>query len=170
VVSLISPLIELSKSTIRNNIVLDRDVSESGLLEVLCLTLLRDFVYGFANREFTTINPHDPTIVPCERKRIALARAILADSNILVFDEPLMGMEDCDSEQAIQSTVRDMSHKKTTIILTNNPALVTDVDCIYMLDKGKVVESGNHHSLIGGGGLYANLYLRYFTDSSSLLN
>ncbi|WED43918.1 ABC transporter ATP-binding protein [Legionella cardiaca] len=82
-----------------------------------------------------------------QRQRIAIARAVLKDAPILILDEATSAVDN-DTELAIQQALATISHNKTTIIIAHRLSTVTGADIIYVLDKGHIIEQGNHQQLI----------------------
>lgn len=92
-----------------------------------------------------------------ERQRIALARVLLEDTDILVFDEPTSAL-DSESEGYIQQTLRDLHGKKTLIVIAHRLATVVEADQLLVIDDGMVVERGTHSELLAKEGAYSNLF------------
>lgn len=92
-----------------------------------------------------------------QRQRLALARGILHDSSIYIFDEATSNI-DVESEECILSEIRKMSAEKTVIMITHRLANAVNADRIYAFEKGSVAESGTHSELVNGGGIYAKLW------------
>jgi subfamily B ATP-binding cassette protein MsbA len=98
-----------------------------------------------------------------QRQRIAIARAMLRDAPILLLDEATSAL-DTESERQVQDALARLMKNRTTIVIAHRLSTVLDADRIYVLDKGRVVESGKHGELIARGGLYARLYQHDFSD------
>ena len=98
-----------------------------------------------------------------QRQRLAMARALLHDSPIYLFDEATSNV-DAESENDIMAAIRKLAEKKTVILISHRLANVVDSDCIYVLDKGRIAERGNHESLLAQGGIYADLYHRQLLE------
>jgi len=92
-----------------------------------------------------------------QRQRIAIARAMLRNAPILLLDEATSAL-DTTSERQVQDALARLMQGRTTIVIAHRLSTVQDADRIYVLDRGGVVEHGNHEALIANGGLYAQLY------------
>jgi subfamily B ATP-binding cassette protein MsbA len=98
-----------------------------------------------------------------QRQRIAIARAMLRNAPILLLDEATSAL-DTTSERQVQEALSRLMQGRTTIVIAHRLSTVRDADQIYVLDRGKVAESGNHEALIAKGGLYAQLYRHNLTE------
>ena len=92
-----------------------------------------------------------------QKQRLALARAMLHDSPVYIFDEATSNI-DIESEETILSLIRSLTKTKTVIMISHRLANVTDTDCIYVMQNGAVAESGKHKELLDENGVYANLW------------
>jgi len=92
-----------------------------------------------------------------EKQRIAIARTLLKSPDIMVFDEATSSL-DSGSEKAILAALREASENHTTLAIAHRLSTIVDADQILVLQDGEIVERGNHEELLGGGGLYANLW------------
>lgn len=91
-----------------------------------------------------------------QKQRIAIARAILPDPEILVFDEATSSL-DAESEQIVQKAIEEVAQDKTVITVSHDFSVVKDADIIFVLESGRVVESGNHEKLLEKRSLYSRL-------------
>jgi subfamily B ATP-binding cassette protein MsbA len=98
-----------------------------------------------------------------QRQRIAIARAILRNAPILLLDEATSAL-DSESERQVQDALTRLMKGRTTIVIAHRLSTVLDADCIYVLDRGRAVESGTHAELNVRNGLYARLYQHNFED------
>ena len=92
-----------------------------------------------------------------QRQRLAMARALLHDSPIYLFDEATSNV-DAESENDIMAAIRKLAGKKTVILISHRLANVVDSDCIYVMDGGRIAEQGKHEALLATGGVYSRLY------------
>ena len=92
-----------------------------------------------------------------QRQRLAMARALLHDSPIYLFDEATSNV-DAESENDIMQAIRGLAGKKTVILISHRLANVVDSDCIYVMEKGKIAEQGRHAELLAKNGVYNRLY------------
>ncbi|MBU6444947.1 MAG: ABC transporter ATP-binding protein/permease [Alphaproteobacteria bacterium] len=92
-----------------------------------------------------------------QRQRLAIARAMLRDAPILLLDEATSAL-DTESERQVQEALDRLMKGRTTIVIAHRLSTVRDADCIHVMDRGRIVESGNHAQLLAKGGLYARLY------------
>ncbi|MBT4486704.1 MAG: ATP-binding cassette domain-containing protein, partial [Rhodospirillaceae bacterium] len=98
-----------------------------------------------------------------QRQRIAIARAMLKNAPILLLDEATSAL-DSEAEREVQAALDALKAGRTTLVIAHRLSTVMSADRIYVLDNGRIVESGNHDSLLAEGGSYAHLYKLQFAD------
>jgi subfamily B ATP-binding cassette protein MsbA len=103
-----------------------------------------------------------------QRQRLAIARAMLRGAPILLLDEATSAL-DTSSERQVQEALSRLMKGRTTIVIAHRLTTVLDADNIYVLDRGRIVEHGNHDSLIARGGLYARLYRHNLSEPEPVM-
>ncbi|MFC6726435.1 ATP-binding cassette domain-containing protein, partial [Halobium palmae] len=92
-----------------------------------------------------------------QRQRVGIARVLLQDPDVLILDEPTSDV-DTETEMRIQGSLDRLTENRTTLAIAHRLSTVKDADRILVLEDGRVVERGDHESLIAEGGLYADLW------------
>jgi ATP-binding cassette, subfamily B, bacterial len=115
----------------------------------------------------TMVGERGLTLSGGQRQRIAIARAIICNSPILILDEPTSGLDSSSEKLAIEALER-LKEGRTTIMIAHHLESVRRADSIFVLDHGRIVESGRHPELLVHNGLYAQLYQNQFLDIDSL--
>jgi subfamily B ATP-binding cassette protein MsbA len=116
-----------------------------------------EFIKEMPESYATMIGERGVTLSGGQRQRIAIARAILRDAPILVLDEPSSGL-DAASEELVFDALTHLMEGKTAIVIAHRLATIMRADVIFVINDGRVEESGTHHELLARGGLYAKLY------------
>ena len=143
------------------------DAVDSRLWDALEQARIADFVRSQPDGLDMTIEPDAANLSGGQRQRIAIARALLHDSPVFVFDEATSSV-DVESEELILATIRELvqSRSKTVIMITHRMANAEHADQVVVLEHGKSVETGTHAELMAAGGVYAKL----FTTQADLEN
>jgi ATP-binding cassette subfamily B protein len=148
----------LFSDTIRENIAFGRlDATEEEIEEAARIAQIYEEVMGFPEGMNTVIGEKGITLSGGQRQRIAIARAILMNPSIFILDDALSSV-DIQTEEHILEGMERFLHGKTSILITHRIAPLRRADRIIVLDEGRVVEMGDHPTLLAKGGIYADLY------------
>lgn len=148
----------LFNSTIRYNIAYGRpDASDDAVAAAARLAHLDGFLSGLPEGLDTVVGERGLKVSGGEKQRIAIARTLLKDPPILVFDEATSSL-DSQSERAILHAMQEIAEDRTTLAIAHRLSTIVDADRIVVLDAGRVVESGTHPELLAREGVYAGLW------------
>jgi subfamily B ATP-binding cassette protein MsbA len=122
-----------------------------------------EFVSQQENGFDTMIGENGVTLSGGQRQRIAIARAILADSPILILDEATSAL-DTESEKLIQQALEELQKSRTNIVIAHRLSTIESADLILVIEQGEVVERGTHTELLAKDGMYAQLHKMQFSQ------
>ncbi len=144
-------------SSIRDNIAFGSPDATPQMVEAAAeAAQATEFILRLENGFDTQVGERGITLSGGQRQRIAIARALLRDAPLLLLDEATSSL-DAESETLVQKALDGLMRDRTTIVIAHRLATVLKADRIMVLDDGRIVEEGTHHSLIQQGGLYAKL-------------
>jgi ATP-binding cassette subfamily B protein len=148
----------LLQGTLRDNIVCARPgVTDRDVERAVRLALVDEFASRLPDGLDTIIGERGTNLSGGQRQRIAIARAIVRDASIIVLDEPTSAL-DAASEELIVEAIRNLPANRTRLVIAHRLSTVRDADTIFVMDRGRIVESGPHDVLSRAGGLYARLH------------
>jgi ABC-type multidrug transport system fused ATPase/permease subunit len=155
----------LFRASVAENIAYGRpDATEDQIIRAARLARADEFIRKLPLGYQTMLGERGETLSGGQRQRIAIARALIRDSPILLLDEPSASL-DAESEQAIFEGLNTLMAGRTSITIAHRLATVRHADRIFVLDDGRIVESGSHNELLAAGGLYARLYRIQFRSA-----
>ena len=144
--------------TVKENILYGKlDATDQELEDAAKKANAHDFIEDLENGYETIVGEKGAKLSGGERQRIAIARAILKNPKILVLDEATSSLDNC-SEALIQEAVEKLMEGRTTFIVAHRLSTIHKADQIIVLEKGRVVETGQHEELMNNKNLYYNLY------------
>jgi len=166
-IALVSQDVLLFDDSIRANILYGRpEASEAELIEAARAAQAWDFIETLPQGLDMMVGPRGTKLSGGQRQRIAIARAMLRDAPILLLDEATSNL-DPESERAVQTALARLMHGRTTLVIAHRLVTVAAADRIYVLEQGRVVESGRHQELLALGGTYARLHALQLQDGPS---
>ncbi|MDX2249269.1 MAG: ABC transporter transmembrane domain-containing protein [Bacteroidia bacterium] len=144
--------------TIRENIAYGRPkATDEEITDAAIKANAWDFIQGFPEKMDTIVGERGIKLSGGQRQRIAIARAILKDPAILILDEATSSL-DAESESLVQSALNKLMEGRTTVIIAHRLSTIRQVDRIYVLNEGRIIESGSHEELsVLNAGAYSNL-------------
>jgi ATP-binding cassette subfamily B protein len=144
--------------TVRANIACGRPgASDHAIEEAARAADAHDFIVRLPDGYDTRVDPNSARLSGGQLQRLAIARAILRDSPVLVLDEPTTGL-DAMAARRVVKPLRRLMAGRTTIMITHDLNLAPDADRILVVDRGRIVETGRHEELLARGGAYSRLH------------
>lgn len=157
----------LFHDTIRTNLLYARLDASQKEMEAACrVANIHDFIQDLPEGYDTVVGERGYRLSGGEKQRIALARVILKDPRILVLDEATSSL-DSQSEALIQDALGKVITHRTSIVIAHRLSTILAADLILVMDRGRIVERGNHQELLAQNGLYVSLYRTQFEKAAS---
>lgn len=155
----------LFSESIKNNIAfgVDSDTSDESVFTAAKQADIYDNIIDFPMGFDTHIGERGITLSGGQKQRISIARAIIRDPEILIFDDCLSAV-DTETEEKILGHLKDLMQGKTTVIISHRVSSVKHADQIIVLDKGSILEQGNHETLLAQEGAYYSLYQKQLLE------
>jgi ATP-binding cassette subfamily B protein len=133
------------------------NASRAEILNAAELANATEFIEKMPNGYDTLVGERGVTLSGGQRQRIAIARAVIRNTPILILDEPSSGL-DAESEKLVFDALDRLMKGKTSIVIAHRLSTIRSADVIFVVQDGKLIESGKHEELAAAGGLYAELY------------
>ena len=143
--------------SIKENICLGKKINEE-ILKTICEKVgLSEYISGLADGIDTKIGERGVKISGGQKQKIAIARTILSDSDIIILDEATSALDNI-SQKKIINNLKEFFDNKIVIVIAHRLSTIKDVDNIFVLDSGKIIGRGNHQTLLKSSDSYRNLY------------
>jgi len=150
------------KGSVRDNIALGReDFTEEKIINAAKEIGVHDFIMKLPNGYDTELSTEGKNISVGERQLVSFARALVYNPKILILDEATASI-DTNTEEIIENGIKKLMKDRTSIVIAHRLSTIRNADMIYVINKGKIVESGTHRQLMLGKGLYYELYTTQF--------
>ncbi|WP_304198496.1 ABC transporter ATP-binding protein [Flavobacterium alvei] len=154
----------LFSDTIKNNIKFGKeDATDDEIEAVAKSAVVHDNIIGFSKQYDTILGERGITLSGGQKQRVSIARAIIKNPKILLFDDCLSAV-DTETEEAILNNLEEICRDKTTIIVSHRVSSAKNANRIIILDEGRIIEQGSHNQLINQDGYYAALYLKQLSE------
>lgn len=158
----------LFSDTIKNNIKFGKeDATDTEVHKAAKSAVVHDNIIGFNNKYDTILGERGITLSGGQKQRVSIARAIIKNPPILLFDDCLSAV-DTETEETILNNLNEICKDKTTIIVSHRVSSAKNADKIIILEDGKIIQQGSHNQLINEDGYYATLYLKQLSEKELL--
>ena len=158
----------LFSDSIKNNIKFGKENATDEEVQAAAKSaVVHDNIMGFNKQYETILGERGITLSGGQKQRVSIARAIIKNPEILLFDDCLSAV-DTETEEAILNNLQTICENKTTIIVSHRVSSAKNADRIIILDEGRIVEQGSHNQLINEDGYYAALYLKQLSEKELL--
>ena len=161
-IAFVSQDVFLFRGTIRDNIALGRiGATEAEIVEAARRANAHDFIMSFADGYDSSVGEQGTQLSGGQRQRIAIARAMLKNAPILLLDEPTAAL-DSESEREVQTALDALRIGRTTMVVAHRLQTIVGADRIFVIEKGRAIESGSHKELVARGGAYCAFFAAQF--------
>jgi subfamily B ATP-binding cassette protein MsbA len=154
----------LFNDTVRYNITYSRpEATDEEIKQAAQIALADQFIEELPQGYDTIVGERGVLLSGGQRQRLAIARAVLADSPVLILDEATSAL-DTESERLVQEALNNLMQHRTTIVIAHRLSTVRRADMIVVMERGRIVETGTHTGLLQYGGAYRRLYEMQFAE------
>ncbi|MCV9930089.1 ABC transporter ATP-binding protein/permease [Flavobacterium sp. LS1R49] len=158
----------LFSDSIKNNIKFGyQNATDEQVIEAAKNAVVHDNIIGFNKQYDTILGERGITLSGGQKQRVSIARAIIKNPAILLFDDCLSAV-DTETEETILNNLFEICKDKTTIIVSHRVSSAKNADRIIILDEGKIIQQGSHNQLINQEGYYSALYLKQLSEKELL--
>ena len=159
-ISIVDQNTTLFDDTVLNNIKYAKpDADKEDIIEAAKLSMSDEFINNLENGYETMIGENGVKLSGGEKQRLSIARAFLKSSRVILLDEATSSL-DSETEEKIQKALDKLTINKTTIVIAHRLSTILNSDNIYVVDNGKIVDSGKHDDLLNNSNIYKNFYQR----------
>lgn len=147
----------LYHGTIKSNIKMYQDISDEAVQAAAAFVDADQFIQKLPEKYETKVTERGSSFSTGQRQLLAFARTVASQPKILILDEATANI-DSETETIVQESLKKMRQGRTTIAIAHRLSTIQDANCIYVLDKGKIIESGSHDELLSQKGTYYRIY------------
>jgi subfamily B ATP-binding cassette protein MsbA len=164
-ISIVDQNTTLFDDTVLNNIRYAKpDATLEEVYEAANNAMCKDFIENLENKYETMIGENGVKLSGGEKQRLSIARAFLKKSKIILLDEATSSL-DSETEEKIQEALSKLVLNKTTIVIAHRLSTILNSDKIYVVDEGRIIDSGNHKDLLLNSSAYKNFYERQINQN-----
>ena len=157
-ISIVDQNTTLFDDTVFNNIKYAKpDASNDEIYKAAKLSMSEEFINNLENGFETKIGENGVRLSGGEKQRLSIARAFLKQSKIILLDEATSSL-DSETEEKIQKAIDELTYNKTSVVIAHRLSTILNSDKIYVMDKGKILDSGQHDQLLLKSEVYKNFY------------
>jgi ATP-binding cassette, subfamily B, bacterial len=157
-IGLVSQDVFLFHGTVAENIAYGTfEATETEVMKAATLAEAHEFIVQLPQGYHTIVGERGQKLSGGQRQRLAIARAVIKDPPILILDKATSAVDN-ETEAAIQRSLGQITKNRTTIAISHRLSTIRHADCIYVMERGKFVESGTHEQLLEKNGIYTNLW------------
>jgi ATP-binding cassette subfamily B multidrug efflux pump len=158
----------LFSDSIKNNIKFGKEnATDDEVKAAAKIAFVHKNIMGFSKQYDTILGERGITLSGGQKQRVSIARAIIKNPPILLFDDCLSAV-DTETEEAILNNLFEICRDKTTLIVSHRVSSAKNADTIIILEEGKIIQQGSHNQLINEEGYYASLYLKQLSEKELL--
>ena len=159
-ISIVDQNTTLFDDTVMNNIKYAKpDATDDEVFKAANSAMCKEFIDNLEDGYQTMIGENGVKLSGGEKQRLSIARAFLKKSKIILLDEATASL-DSETEDKIQKALNELTQNKTTIVIAHRLSTILNSDNIYVVDNGKIIDSGNHENLLKNSSAYKNFYER----------
>lgn len=147
----------LYHGTVKSNIKMYQDISDEDVQAAAEFVDADQFIQKLPDKYDSPVAERGSSFSTGQRQLLAFARTVASHPKVLILDEATANI-DSETEQIVQNSLAKMRQGRTTIAIAHRLSTIQDANCIYVLDKGRIIESGNHEELLALGGTYHKMY------------
>lgn len=166
-IALVPQEVFLFSDTIANNIGFGLDhIEREAIVDAAKKAAIHENIMQFEDAYETKVGERGITLSGGQKQRVSIARAIIKNPSIMIFDDALSAV-DTKTEEAILQSLREIMKERTSIIISHRVSTLKHADQIIFMDQGKILEMGKHEELIALGGAYAELYQKQLLEEET---